>query len=90
MYGIFIGLGITAISILSIEDILQRPDLNGNYQYSVNSIKEYIKLPFNPEKRDIAWPVFQEIPLKDKAKLLSMNWLFMASSGFLIENFLFK
>ncbi len=79
--GSVIGISVCAINVISMEGVVRRPDINGNLHFTPENLIEYMKLPFDPEKKDVAWPMTSEISLKEKMKLLSLNWVAMAGIG---------
>lgn len=76
-----IGLGIWFANLVSMENILQRPDSNGIQKPTPENIWEYVKLPFQPEKAETAWATNSELSSQNRIKMLSLNWVAMASLG---------
>jgi len=76
--GIGVGLSLWLINVVSVGGIIQRPDIEGNMKLTLESLWEYVKLPFNPEKTDIAWATASNIEVSDRLKLLSLNWIVVA------------
>lgn len=77
LFGSIIGFSIAVYRIISIQDIIIRPDSDGNKVYTFKNLIEYLKLPFDKTKINIAWPN----PIKDRGRFITMNWLFMTFAG---------
>jgi len=73
--GLGLGLSLWLINIASMDGIVQRPDIEGNMKLTLENVWEYVKLPFNPDKTDIAWATAPNISITDRLKLLSLNWI---------------
>lgn len=81
LIGPAVSLGLWYHSVSSMEGVGKRINSLGNETNSNQSLIEYIKLPFSLEKAPYAWGTAPNIPLQDRAKILSTNWLVMGSLG---------
>ncbi|ARF10081.1 hypothetical protein Indivirus_12_9 [Indivirus ILV1] len=81
LIGAFSGIVICFLNIASMEGVVTRPDQNGDMKFSIVNIIEYIKMPFDLDKRDVAWPTYYQMDFTDRVKLLSLNWVIMAGIG---------
>lgn len=79
--GPVIGFTIFTINVASVGNIFFRPDDAGKYRFTTQGFKEYLKLPFNKNKREYAWATNPEFDLKSRLKLLSLNWTVMVTLG---------
>lgn len=79
--GSLLGFTSWLINILSMEGVLHRPNDKGEMVLSPVNLTDYFKLPFDSNKRFIAWSTIPNTPLKERLKLLSFNWVFMIIFG---------
>ena len=81
LFGSAIGLSLWLANILSMEGIIMRQDDKGNYVITPGNIIEYFKLPFDQNKKNVAWGMFPKISIKERLNCLTFNWIFMMCLG---------
>jgi hypothetical protein len=79
--GPIVGLGSFVLGVVTLDGVLTRPDETGQFQYRLDNVWEFVKLPFNPDKYDIAWGLLPNISLWTRLKLLNLNWVVMVGLG---------
>ena len=75
LIGPTLGFGLWLLNLSTVENIVHRPDANGSLQFAPQNVIEYLKLPFDPEKKEVAWATAPGITVRDRLKLLSLNWV---------------
>lgn len=79
LIGLTASLSLWIINVSSMEQVLVRNNDKNEPTLSLNNLILYAKLPFT--KTDIAWPTEPNLDIHDRIKLLSLNWIVMASLG---------
>lgn len=82
--GSTIGFSTWLINIMTMEGVMHRQNQDGEDELTPQNIIEYLKYPFDREKTSIAWGLAKGISIRDRLKLLSMNWVAVTSLGAVI------
>lgn len=81
LVGPAVGLMGFSVGLATLEGVLFRPDHQNIYRFNLDTLMDYIKLPFNRHKYQIAWGLLPGISLGSRFKLWNLNWVIMVGSG---------
>ena len=83
--GLF-GFGIFLQGVASTGNIFTRPNNNGVKKFTTKGISEFLIAPFDykSEKFKIVWGLSKGLPLKERIKMIQLNWILMTTIGIII------
>ena len=74
-------------NVTSMEGILFRPNTQGQKEFTLSVIKDYIVAPFQTgtPKFDTIWATYDGLTFTERIELLKLNWVAMVSLGLAIS-----